>query len=108
MDSPAPISQRLASRLLPFCAVFVEDLRQTVRHWAFIAWGVLGFALTTAWVVTVHGQAPAPPTTRSAPAATAEEGVDAPQPSTDAMWERHQGATGGPDATFSEIGRAHV
>jgi hypothetical protein len=102
VDSPAPISQRLASRLLPFCAVFAEDLRQAVRHWAFISWGVLGFALTTAWVVTVHGQSPAPPPTAPAAHVAEEAAENAAPASTDAMWERHQGATGGPESPFAD------
>ena len=44
MDSSVPISRSLRDRTLPFVATFQEDLRQTLRHWAFAAWAVFTLA----------------------------------------------------------------
>lgn len=46
MDSAAPITQFVLSRLLPVLAVFREDLRQQARHWSVYAWVLVasGFA----------------------------------------------------------------
>lgn len=49
MDSPVHISASMLSRALPLVAVFLDDLRQTLRHWAFIAWAVLGLLATLIW-----------------------------------------------------------
>lgn len=57
MDSLAPIVQPLASRLIPLAAVIREDLRLSLRHWAFVAWGLLGIALAALWLTLT----PAPP-----------------------------------------------
>jgi hypothetical protein len=37
-------------RLLPAWAVYTEDLRQGVRHWAFLTWIALGLALGGFWL----------------------------------------------------------
>ena len=51
MVSPVPTRSKLNSRLLPLAAVFVDDLRQTARHWAFLVWMVLGLLFTILWSV---------------------------------------------------------
>lgn len=38
-------------------AVYQEDLRQSVRHWAFIAWAVIGTMLTVIWFATPRAPA---------------------------------------------------
>lgn len=61
MDSPARTSRTLLSFLLPLAAVYQEDLRQSVRHWAFIAWAVVGTMLTVIWFAAPREQAPPKP-----------------------------------------------
>lgn len=51
MDSPERTSLSLASRLLPVLAVFKEDLRQSLRHWALLSWAVVGLVVTIVWFV---------------------------------------------------------
>lgn len=69
MDSPARTSPHWIDRLLPLTAVFREDLRQSARHWAFIAWALIGLMLTIVWFA-------APKETDSTPVTpTAEAGA---------------------------------
>lgn len=63
MDSPARTSPQWIDRLLPLTAVFRDDLRQSARHWAFIAWALIGLMLTIVWFA-------APKETDSPPAAS--------------------------------------
>lgn len=54
MDSPARTNPTLLDRLLPMSAIFLDDIRQTVRHWAFITWGVLAVLAALIWFVSSH------------------------------------------------------
>jgi ABC-type transport system involved in multi-copper enzyme maturation permease subunit len=50
VDSSARTRPPLVSRLLPFSAVLVEDARQTLRHWALVAWLTIGGMVTATWL----------------------------------------------------------
>lgn len=56
MDSLGHVKPSMLSRTLPLTAVFVDDLRQCLRHWAFISWAVLATALTVLWFVGAGGR----------------------------------------------------
>jgi hypothetical protein len=62
--------------------VYQEDLRQSVRHWAFIAWAVIGTMLTVIWFAVPREPTPTPPpaTTVQAAAHTAPAPAIAPVP----------------------------
>ncbi|WP_145262813.1 hypothetical protein [Planctomycetes bacterium Pan216] len=45
------------TRLLPVGAIMREDLRQTLRHWAFIAWAVLSILVTILGFASASGDA---------------------------------------------------
>lgn len=56
MDSLGHVKPSMLSRTLPLTAVFLDDLRQCVRHWALISWAAIAIALTTLWFVGVGGR----------------------------------------------------
>lgn len=98
MDSAALTSPPIINRWLPFAAVVTEDYRQTFRHWAFIAWLVLGVALTCVWFVhpeaglsTLLGTHHAEPTT-AAVSMPSLDIVETPALSHDAKSAKHSAA----------------
>ena len=72
MDSSVPISRSLRDRTLPFVATLQEDLRQTLRHWAFAAWAVLATLVTVIWLLAPGrlGSSDSPPATANPAGAT--------------------------------------
>jgi hypothetical protein len=56
----------MLDRLLPVWAVFLDDIRQTVRHWAFLTWGMLGLAAALIWFVSPQPTSGSPPTPQAA------------------------------------------
>ncbi|MFO0949098.1 MAG: hypothetical protein U1D30_24835 [Planctomycetota bacterium] len=84
MDSPAPTNRQLLDRFLPIGAVIEEDLRQTIRHWAFVAWAAVGLLLTIVWFAipkatpAPHAPVPAANAVPHHPAAGAVEAAPSP------------------------------
>lgn len=101
MDSPEPISRRLLSALLPSVAVFREDVRQSLRHWATVSWLVLSLGLTLVWLVSV----PAP-----TPSIAAHRWEDDARPVSHRMVEDDEPAPLGPTAAraAAKLLRAHL
>lgn len=67
----------MLDRLLPLGAVLQEDLRQTMRHWAFVAWAAIGLLLTVVWFavpkVEPGPETPAAGIVESSPAPSASQ-----------------------------------
>jgi hypothetical protein len=57
VDSPAPTAPFGAKTLIPLAAVIREDFRQTLRHWAFLAWAALALAMP---IYTYYFELPSP------------------------------------------------
>lgn len=52
MDSPGLIAHlKLRNRFLPLWGVIVDDLKQGVRHWAFLWWAALSLLLSVVWFI---------------------------------------------------------
>jgi hypothetical protein len=65
----ARIRPSLNNTLLPIAAVFMDDLRLALRHWAVVVWLVLGCVLP--WVVSTADNSPLSLTAAMQPSASA-------------------------------------